>query len=79
LPFNIAQLRIKIFDDHGRLVRNLVNNKAVGNKGSILFNGLDEDGSPLRIGMYIVFMEAVDLNSGKIVAFKDIIVVARKL
>ena len=79
LPFNTAQIRIKIFDDHGRLVRNLINNKSVANNGSILFNGLDEAGTPLRIGMYIVFLEAVDLNSGKLISFKDVIVVARKL
>ena len=79
LPFNTAQIRIKIFDDHGRLVRTLVNNKSVASNGSIIFDGLDDNGTPLRIGMYILFLEAVDIDSGTNRSYKDIIVVARKL
>ena len=79
LPFNTAQIRIKIFDDHGRLVRTLVNNRATASNGSIIFDGLDDNGNALRIGMYIVFLEAVDINSGVNKSYKDIIVVARML
>ncbi len=79
LPYNTAQIRIKIFDDHGRLVRTLVNNRAVASNGSIIFDGLDDDGNTLRIGMYILFLEASDINSGANKSYKDIIVVARKL
>ncbi len=79
LPFNTTQIRIKIFDDHGRLVRTLVNNRATASNGSVVFDGLDDNGNALRIGMYIVFLEAVDINSGVNKSYKDIIVVARKL
>ncbi|MBU0476015.1 MAG: lamin tail domain-containing protein [Bacteroidetes bacterium] len=79
LPFNTAQLRVKIFDDNGRLVRTLSNNEAVAKTGSIIFDGLNNNGNPLRIGMYIVFLEAIDNSSGKSTSFKDVIVVARKL
>jgi hypothetical protein len=79
LPFITAQIRIKIFDDKGRLVRTLVNNEASSSKGAIVFDGLNDFGNPLRIGMYIVFLESVDTKSGKSIAFKDVIVVARKL
>lgn len=79
LPFINPQIRIKIFDDHGRLVRTLVNNEAVSSIGSAVFDGLDKNGNALRIGMYIVFLEAVDSHSSKSVSYKDIIVVARKL
>ena len=79
LPFNNAQIRIKIFDDKGRLVRTLINNQSVSAEGAIIFDGLNDNGHPLKIGMYIVFLEAVDYNSGKIFALKDVIVVARKL
>ncbi|MCF6269662.1 MAG: lamin tail domain-containing protein [Melioribacteraceae bacterium] len=79
LPFITAQVRIKIFDDKGRLVRTLVNNEASSSEGAIVFDGLNDAGNPLRIGMYIVFLEAVDINSGKSIAYKDVIVVARKL
>jgi Lamin Tail Domain len=79
LPFINPQIRIKIFDDHGRLVRTLVNNEAVSSIGSVIFDGLDKNGNALRIGMYIVFLEAVDSHSSKSVSYKDIIVVARIL
>jgi len=79
LPFTTAQIRIKIFDDHGRLVRTLLNNKSVAQSGSIIFDGLSESGNPLRIGMYIVFLEAIDNHTNKGVSYKEVIVVARKL
>jgi len=79
IPFNTAQIRVKIFDDHGRLVRTLLNNKAISQSGSIIFDGLNDAGNPLKIGMYIVFMEVVDNNSAKVISYKDVIVVARKL
>jgi flagellar hook assembly protein FlgD len=79
LPFNTAQIRVKIFDDKGRLVRMLANNQAVSSNGAIVFDGLNDAGNALRIGMYIVFLEAVDTKSGNSISFKDVIVVARKL
>ncbi|MCK5088215.1 MAG: gliding motility-associated C-terminal domain-containing protein, partial [Melioribacteraceae bacterium] len=73
-----AQIRIKIFDDRGRLVRTLVNNKASASSGSVIFDGLDDNGNPLRIGMYIVFLEALNSNNGTVEVLKDVVVVARK-
>ncbi len=74
-----SQVRIKIFDSHGRLVRNLANNQPSGSKGSVIFNGLDNSGRALRIGIYIVFLESVNDNSGIAETLKTVIVVARKL
>ena len=79
LPFTTSQIRVKIFDDKGRLVRTLVNNEASSSNGALVFDGLNDFGNPLRIGMYIVFLESVDSKSGKSIALKDVIVVARKL
>ncbi|MCH8326645.1 MAG: hypothetical protein IIB83_08845, partial [Bacteroidetes bacterium] len=45
---------------------------------SIIFNGLDDDGNPLRIGIYIVYLEALNQNSGTVEAMKAALVVARK-
>ncbi|MCL5030049.1 MAG: lamin tail domain-containing protein [Bacteroidetes bacterium] len=74
-----SQVRIKIFDSRGRLVRTLINNQASGRNGSIIFNGLDDGGNALRIGMYIIFLEALNDNNGSVENLKTIIVVARKL
>ena len=74
----IAQVKVKIYDSKGRLVKILDNNLASGSTGSIIFNGLDDDGNPLRIGIYIVYLEALNQNSGTVEAMKAALVVARK-
>lgn len=75
----IAQVRIKIFDNKGRLVRTLLNNQASGSSGSVVFDGLDDDGHALRMGIYIIFLEALNDNSGVVETVKSVVVVARKL
>lgn len=79
LTQSIAQVRIKVFDNKGRLVRNLANNLPSGNKGSIIFDGRDDGGNPLRIGIYIVLLEAVGIDNSVVETLKTAIVVARKL
>ncbi|HQI39668.1 MAG: hypothetical protein B6D44_01275 [Ignavibacteriales bacterium UTCHB2] len=75
----ISQVRIKIFDSKGRLVRTLLNNQPSGPSGSVVFDGLDDDNKTLRIGIYIVFLEALNDNSGIVETLKTVVVVARKL
>lgn len=75
----IAQVRIKIFDSKGRLVRTLLNNQASGSAGSAVFDGLDDEGQALRMGIYIIFLEALNDNSGVVETVKSTVVVARKL
>ncbi len=79
LTQQVAQVRIKIYDSQGRLVRTLLNNSGSGSSGSVIFDGLDESGSPLRMGIYIIFLEALNDNSGSIETFKSVLVIARKL
>lgn len=79
LSQNIAQVRVKIFDNRGRLVRTIANNYGSGNSGSIIFDGLDDSGNALRIGIYIVYLEALNESSGIGETLKTAVVVARKL
>ncbi|MCJ7554218.1 MAG: lamin tail domain-containing protein [Ignavibacteriaceae bacterium] len=74
-----AQVRVKIFDNKGRLLRTLLNNAPSGQSGSIIFDGLDDDGQVLRIGIYIVFLEAMNDNAGVVETMRTVVVVARKL
>ena len=75
----VAQVRIKIFDSKGRMVRTLLNNQASGSTGSVIFDGRDDEGRTLRIGIYIIFLEALNDNSGVVESNKTVVVVARKL
>ncbi|MGB5289297.1 MAG: lamin tail domain-containing protein [Ignavibacteriaceae bacterium] len=74
-----SQVRIKIFDSKGRLVRTLENNQASGSYGSVIFDGIGDDGQALRIGIYIILLEAINEGAGVVETMKTVVVVARKL
>lgn len=76
---NIAQLRVKVFDVKGRMVRTLLNNQLSGSEGQIIFDGKNDNGEKLRIGIYILFLEAIDDRGGTIEQVKSTVVVAAKL
>ncbi len=79
LSQSIASIRIRIYDGQGRLVRTLSDNQPSGAEGSIIFNGLDDNKQPLRIGIYAVLLEAINQTNGIVDKVKKALVVARKL
>jgi flagellar hook assembly protein FlgD len=68
---------ITIFDGSGRPVRNLVRNGTLGLTGYWNWDGLNDNGQQLPVGIYIIFTEIFNLQ-GKIEHFKKAIVLARK-
>ncbi len=74
-----SQMRIKVYDIKGRLVRELANNHVSGSEGSVIFNGLGDDNQKLRIGIYILLIEAVDGGGGSVDIIKVPVVLACKL
>lgn len=78
-PYPVTQVSIKIFDDKGRLMRELTNNETFGSSGTIIYDGRDKNGNPLRLGMYIVLFEAVNPQTGAKQVHKKVLVSARKL
>jgi len=79
LKTNTAQVRVKIFDVKGRVIKTLLNNQISGSESQIVFDGKDDSGEKLRIGIYVAFLEAVDDNGGTIEQIKATFVVAAKL
>jgi len=79
LKANTAQVRVKIYDVKGRVVRSLLNNQFSGSESQIIFDGKNESGEKLRIGIYICYLEAVDDQGGTIESTKATFVVAAKL
>ncbi len=67
---------IKIFDSKGRLVKNVLNNKMIGNSGSTSWDGTSEEGLQLNTGIYIVWMEIFS-ESGNVEQFKEVVVLSR--
>ncbi len=79
LAENIAEIRIRIYDSTGRLVRTLIDNFPSGTKGEIIFDGKRETGEPLRMGIYILLIEEIASGNKTVKTFKKALVIARKL
>lgn len=69
---------IIIYDAGGRPIRNLVRNGTLGLKGYWNWDGLDDKGNKLPVGVYILYTELFNLQ-GKKEKFKNTVVLARKL
>lgn len=68
---------IRIYDQAGRLEKDLVNNQSLSTSGSFTWDGTDNDGAKVNVGIHIVYFELVHLN-GEILQFKKPVVVATK-
>ena len=79
LTHPLSQVRIKVFDNQGRIVRTLAENRLSSSNNSIVYDGLNDSGNPLRIGIYILLIETVGDGSGTVEFIKTPIVIARKL
>jgi hypothetical protein len=69
---------VTIFNVSGRAVRLLVRNGLLGLEGFWNWDGLDDRGNPLPVGIYIVLTELFNLRGNKNL-FKNVIVLARPL
>jgi hypothetical protein len=79
LPMMTSTLNLRIYDVKGRLIRTLANGELAGTHGEIIWDGIDDNKQRARIGVYVVFLEATDQSSGKVVTAKAAVVVAKKL
>jgi len=79
LPGNVAMVNIKIFDVKGRLVRWLANNEPSGGCGEIIWNGCDDEQRQVRIGIYVVLLEARDERGSALTSARGALVVAGRL
>ncbi|HRK72739.1 MAG TPA: lamin tail domain-containing protein [Rhodothermales bacterium] len=71
-------IRVRIYDSTGRLVRTLEEAVLGTQEGTLFWDGLDEAGQSLRVGIYIVLLESVDRSTGTTEAYKAPVVLARK-
>lgn len=69
--------KILIFDSQGGFVRNLVNCQTIASQNRFIWNGLDENGKIVPLGIYVVFVEVFD-NQGDIKSFKKAVAVCEK-
>lgn len=79
LPAATSMIKIKIFDVRGRFIRTLVNNEPSGSSGQVIWDGMNDEKQKARIGIYVVLLEAFDVNGGNVNAMKGVVVLAGKL
>ncbi len=53
---------ISIFDRDGRQIRLLSRNELLATEGTVSWDGITDDGTKARIGVYIIFIELFDLK-----------------
>jgi hypothetical protein len=68
---------VTIYDSKGRVVKLLVRNELLGIKGTISWDGIDDNREKARIGIYIIYFEVFDL-AGNVKHYKKTCVVASK-
>ena len=79
LPFNPASISLTLYDREGRRVSRLVDNHLTGPEGEHIWDGLTENGEPLPIGPYRLYLEAYGLRDGEHLRTMQLVVVAERL
>jgi hypothetical protein len=74
-----ASIRVRIYDQTGRLVRTLRRADLAGRTGAINWDGRDDAGDELRLGVYVIVLDAVDADGGHTASYKEPVVLARPL
>ena len=70
---------IQIYDDRGRIIKTVSQNELLGLTGTIIWDGIREDGQKATIGTYVLLMEAFNINGGSEFVSKKAFVVAGKM
>jgi Lamin Tail Domain len=66
-----------IYDGKGRVIKNLLKNELLPEKGTVSWNGITDENEKARIGIYIVYAEIFDLQ-GNVKSFKKSCVLGGK-
>ena len=79
LPSSASRLMLEIYDRHGRRVARPMNNLPSSPEGSFIWDGLDDAGEQLPIGLYVVRIVSYDSDGGRVSVAQETLVVAEKL
>jgi len=79
LPVTTAAVHLKIYDMRGRLVRHLLNNAPSGATYQLIWDGAGDDGETLRMGIYILFLQALNERQGIVQEARTTVVLAKRL
>lgn len=71
-------VNVVVFDVRGRQVRQLIRNALAGKEGAWRWDGLDENRQALPAGLYIIFLEAFNLQGKKQIAKLPVVLAGRR-
>lgn len=71
-------VNIEIYDNYGRLIRELKDNYFAGNHSTFTWDGITDEGEKGLIGTYVVLISVSD-DAGNQSQFKEVVVLAGKL
>lgn len=79
LPLETARVNLKIFDVRGRLIRTLLNAEASGARRTILWDGRDDQNQLARMGIYVIYLEALNEMEASLTRITKTVVLANRL
>ena len=79
LPETSARLKVQIFNIKGYHIRTLQDNRFTGSRFHLVWDGRDDQGHTARIGIYIIFIQALNDWQGVLHELKTTVVLAKKL
>jgi len=78
-PADGARLRLEIYDISGHKIRSIKDNDFVGSSQNVVWDGRNDKGTVVRMGIYIIFAQILDDRNGVLQEYKETVVVAHKL
>lgn len=75
----VSGINISIYNSRGVLVKELVNNYSIAKNGSLIYDGKDGDGNPIKMGIYLMYIETTGIFNYTKKSFTIPFVSARKL
>jgi len=78
MPENGYSATVIVFDAVGRRVRQIVNNAVLGAEGVLEWNGASDSGKTAEVGVYVIYIDAVQPLKGKRHRAKIACVIAMK-
>ncbi len=79
LPVPGARIVAVVYDRDARPVRLLASNEPAAPSGELIFDGRDDAGRALPVGLYVVVLEAYDDASSRLMRARATLVIARRL
>jgi flagellar hook assembly protein FlgD len=79
IPESSARIKVEVYDTRGRLIQTLKDNRFSGSHFNLVWDGRDRDGRIARIGIYIIYIQALNDRLGVLREMRTTVVLAQKL